>query len=148
MDRPRPKGLLTAAVTAPSWRAFGPVGEIAAEYGVTPMTDPDFELLAVNRARRVPGGAQFYALPPLTLASTRFCAGGRAATSSGSLPLKWRSAVIMAMRSVHGRCCWKGAPASAPGYLELYAQRCVQAKARAEKEVIWQLGDSPLPNSW
>ena len=31
---------------------------------------------------------------------------------------------------------------------ELYAQRCVQAKARAEKEVIWQLGDEvtgPLP---
>ncbi len=31
---------------------------------------------------------------------------------------------------------------------ELYAQRCVQAKTRAEKEVIWQLGDEvtgPLP---
>ena len=36
-------------------------------------------------------------------------------------------------------------------HLDVYkrqAQRCVQAKARAEKEVIWQLGDEvtgPLP---
>ena len=35
------------------------------EYHVVPVTDPDFELLAVNRAEGFRAGAQFYALPPL-----------------------------------------------------------------------------------
>ena len=32
---------------------------------MVPVTDPDFELLAVNRAEGFRAGAQFYALPPL-----------------------------------------------------------------------------------
>ena len=31
------------------------------------MTDPDFELLAVNRAEGFRAGAEFYCLPPLKL---------------------------------------------------------------------------------
>jgi len=86
--------LLTAAVNRTILEGFSALYEqIAAEYGVTPVTDPDFELLAVNRAEGFRAGAQFYALPPLTL-------GRYSRTSSGSLPLKWRSTVIMAMRSV------------------------------------------------
>ena len=32
-----------------------------------PVTDPDFELLAVNKAEGFRAGAQFYTLPPLEL---------------------------------------------------------------------------------
>ena len=60
--------LLTAAVNRTILEGFSALYEqIAAEYGVTPVTDPDFELLAVNRAEGFRAGAQFYALPPLTL---------------------------------------------------------------------------------
>ena len=60
--------LLTAAVNRTILEGFSVLYEqIAAEYGVTPVTDPDFELLAVNRAEGFRAGAQFYALPPLTL---------------------------------------------------------------------------------
>ena len=34
---------------------------------MVPVTDPDFELLAVNKAEGFRAGAQFYALPPLEL---------------------------------------------------------------------------------
>ena len=39
--------------------------QLVQEYHVVPVTDPDFELLAVNRAEGFRAGAQFYALPPL-----------------------------------------------------------------------------------
>ena len=59
--------LLTAAVNRTILEGFSALYEqIAAEYGVTPVTDPDFELLAVNRAADA---------GPVH----RFCAGGRAA---------------------------------------------------------------------
>ena len=59
--------LLTAAVNHTILEGFSALYEqITAEYGVTPVTDPDFELLAVNRAEGFRAGAQFYALPPLT----------------------------------------------------------------------------------
>ena len=60
--------LLTAAVNRTILEGFSALYEqIAAEYGVTPVTDPDFELLAVNRAAADAGPVH------------RFCAGGRAA---------------------------------------------------------------------
>ena len=62
------EALLTAAVNRTILEGFSALYEqITAEYGVTPVTDPDFELLAVNRAEGFRAGAQFYALPPLTL---------------------------------------------------------------------------------
>lgn len=54
--------LLTAAVNRTILEGFSALYDrIAAEYGVTPVTDPDFELLAVNRAEGFRAGAQFYA---------------------------------------------------------------------------------------
>ena len=58
--------LLTEAVNRAILAGFSALYEqIVQEYGVTPVTDPDFELLAVNRAEGFRAGAQFYALPPL-----------------------------------------------------------------------------------
>ena len=60
--------LLTAAVNRTILEGFSALYEqIAAEYGVTPVTDPDFELLAVNRAEGFRAGAQFFCVPPLEL---------------------------------------------------------------------------------
>ena len=41
--------------------------EIVEKNGLVPVTDPDFELLAVNRAEGFRAGAEFYCLPPLEL---------------------------------------------------------------------------------
>ena len=41
--------------------------EIVEKEHLVPVTDPDFELLAVNRAEGFRAGAEFYCLPPLEL---------------------------------------------------------------------------------
>lgn len=59
-------GLLTEAVNRTILDGFSALYEqLVQEYHVVPVTDPDFELLAVNRAEGFRAGAQFYALPPL-----------------------------------------------------------------------------------
>ena len=59
-------GLLTEAVNRTILGGFSALYEqLVREYHVVPVTDPDFELLAVNRAEGFRAGAQFYALPPL-----------------------------------------------------------------------------------
>ena len=141
--------LLTAAVNRTILEGFSALYEqIAAEYGVTPVTDPDFELLAVNRAEGFRAGAQFYALPPLTL-------GRYTGFVQAVEPHLIRQLTIEMEINRHHGDEERAADAAGKAALrqqvarELYAQRCVQAKARAEKEVIWQLGDEVLcPNSW
>ena len=60
--------LLTAAVNRAILSGFSPLYEqLVAQYHLVPVTDPDFELLAVNKAEGFRAGAQFYALPPLEL---------------------------------------------------------------------------------
>lgn len=140
--------LLTAAVNRTILEGFSALYEqIAAEYGVTPVTDPDFELLAVNRAEGFRAGAQFYALPPLTL-------GRYTGFVQAVEPHLIRQLTIEMEINRHHGDEERAADAAGKAALrqqvarELYAQRCVQAKARAEKEVIWQLGDEvtgPLP---
>lgn len=73
--------LLTAAVNRTILEGFSALYEqIAAEYGVTPVTDPDFELLAVNRAEGFrAGGAVLCPAAADAGPVHRFCAGGRAA---------------------------------------------------------------------
>ena len=108
--------MLTAAVNRTILEGFSALYEqIAAEYGVTPVTDPDFELLAVNRAEGFRAGAQFYALPPLTL-------GRYTGFVQAVEPHLIRQLTIeMEINRHHGdegacgRCCWKGRPASAGG---------------------------------
>ena len=60
--------LLTAAVNRAILEGFSPLfAQLMAEHGLQPVTDPDFELLAVNRAEGFRVGAQFFCLPPLEL---------------------------------------------------------------------------------
>ena len=61
-------GLLTEAVNRTILGGFSALYEqLVQEYHVVPVTDPDFELLAVNRAEGFRAGAQFFCLPPLEL---------------------------------------------------------------------------------
>ncbi len=63
--------LLTAAVNRAILEGFSPLfAQLMAEHGLQPVTDPDFELLAVNRAEGFRVGAQFFCLPPLELGNT------------------------------------------------------------------------------
>ena len=58
--------LLTAAVNRAILEGFSPLfAQLMAEHGLQPVTDPDVELLAVNRAEGFRVGAQFFCLPPL-----------------------------------------------------------------------------------
>ena len=51
---------------------------------MVPVTDPDFELLAVNRAEGFRAGAQFPALPPLEGEHTPVPCSPLSRTPSGS----------------------------------------------------------------
>ena len=60
--------LLTAAVNRTILEGFDPLyRQLVQEQKLVPVTDPDFELLAVNKAEGFRAGAQFYTLPPLEL---------------------------------------------------------------------------------
>ena len=121
--------------------------ELVENQGIVPVTDPDFQLLAVNRAEGFRAGAQFYALPPLTLGR---CTGFVQAVE----PHPIRQLTIELEINRHHGDEDRAADAEGKRTLrrqvtrEIYAQRCAQARARAEKELVWQLGDEvtgPLP---
>ena len=60
--------LLTAAVNRAILTGFSTLyQELVEKEHLVPVTDPDFELLAVNRADGFRAGAEFYCLPPLEL---------------------------------------------------------------------------------
>lgn len=134
--------LLTEAVNRAILAGFSALYEqIVQEYGVTPVTDPDFELLAVNRAEGFRAGAQFYALPPLEL--ERYTGFVQAVEPH---PIRQLTLELEINRR-HGdedRAADEAGKAELRARVgrELWAQRCAQARQRAEKELIWQLGDS------
>ena len=65
---PDEEELLTAAVNRAILTGFSPLyEELLSAHHLLPVTDPDFELLAVNRAEGFRAGAQFFCLPPLEL---------------------------------------------------------------------------------
>ena len=71
--------LLTAAVNRTILEGFDPLyRQLVQEQQLVPVTDPDFELLAVNKAEGFRAGAQFY--PATVGAGTghRLCASHRA----------------------------------------------------------------------
>lgn len=104
-----------------------------------PVTDPDFELLAVNRAEGFRAGAEFYCLPPLEL--ERY--------TGFTQPIQPRPirqvSIELEVNTRHGDED-RAADAAGKAALrqqvarELYAQRCAQAKALARQELIFQLG--------
>ena len=132
--------LLTAAVNRTILEGFSALYEqIAAEYGVTPVTDPDFELLSVNRAEGFRAGAQFFCVPPLEL-------GRYTGFVQPIQPRPLRELTIeLEINRFHGDED-RAADAAGKAALrqqvarELYAQRCAQAKALARRELIFQLG--------
>ena len=140
--------LVTAAVNRVILEQFSTVyQELVENQKLVPVTDPDFQLLAVNRAEGFRAGAQFYALPPLTLGR---CTGFVQAVE----PHPIRQLTIELEINRHYGDEDRAADAEGKRTLrrqvtrEIYAQRCAQARARAEKELVWQLGDEvtgPLP---
>ena len=140
--------LVTAAVNRVILEQFSTVyQELVENQKLVPVTDPDFQLLAVNRAEGFRAGAQFYALPPLTLGR---CTGFVQAVE----PHPIRQLTIELEINRHHGDEDRAADAEGKRTLrrqvtrEIYAQRCAQARARAEKELVWQLGGEvtgPLP---
>ena len=60
--------LMAAAVNRAILTGFSPLyAELVENRKLLPVTDPDFELLAVNRAEGFRAGAQFFCVPPLEL---------------------------------------------------------------------------------
>lgn len=140
--------LLTAAVNRTILEGFDPLyRQLVQEQQLVPVTDPDFELLAVNKAEGFRAGAQFYALPPLELGrDTGFV------QPIEPHPLR-RLTIELEINRNYGDE-ERAADAAGKAALrdrvtrELYAKRCAQAKDRAEKELVWQLGDEvtgPVP---
>ena len=133
--------LLTAAVNRTILEHVSPLYEqLVRENGLVPVTDPDFQLLAVNRAEGFRAGAQFYALPPLELGEyTGFVQQIR------PHPIRQLTIELEINRN-HGD---EERAANAEGKRllrqkvteELYAQRCRQAETVARRELIWQLGE-------
>lgn len=140
--------LLTAAVNRTILAGFSPLHEqLVREYGLVPVSDPDFQLLAVNRAEGFRAGAQFFALPPLELgAYTGFV------QAVEPHPIRQLTVELEINRN-HGDED-RAADAAGKAALrkqvtaDIYAKRCAQARDRAAKELVWQLGDrvtGPLP---
>ena len=140
--------LLTAAVNRAILTGFSTLyQELVEKEHLVPVTDPDFELLAVNRAEGFRAGAEFYCLPPLEL--ERY--------TGFTQPIQPRPirqvSIELEVNTRHGDED-RAADAAGKAALrdrvtrELYAKRCAQAKDRAEKELVWQLGDEvtgPVP---
>ena len=132
--------LLTAAVNRAILEGFSPLyAELIAEYKLVPVTDPDFELLAVNKEEGFRAGAQFFSLPPLTL-------GRDTGFTQPICPRPIRPLTVeLEINQKHGD---EDRAADAAGKQalreqvtrEIYVQRCAQAKKLAEQELIFQLG--------
>ena len=133
--------LLTAAVNRAILKGFSPLfAQLLNEYGLQPVTDPDFELLAVNRAEGFRAGAQFFCLPPLEL-------GEYTGFVQPIQPHPIRELTIALEINRNHSAEERAADEAGKQALrervtkELYAKRCQQARAVAEQNLIAQLGD-------
>lgn len=133
--------LLTAAVNRTILEGFAPLyNRLVQENELVPVTDPDFELLAVNKAEGFRAGAQFYALPPLELG----CYTGFVQPVQ---PHPLRQLTIELEINRHYGDEERAADAEGKRALrqkvtrELYTRRCQQAEEVARRELVWQLGD-------
>ena len=132
--------LMAAAVNQAILTGFSPLyAELVENHKLLPVTDPDFELLAVNRAEGFRAGAQFFCVPPLEL-------GRYTGFVQPIQPRPLRELTIeLEINRFHGDED-RAADAAGKAALrqqvarELYAQRCAQAKALARRELIFQLG--------
>ena len=142
------KDLMAAAVNRAILTGFSPLyAELVENHKLLPVTDPDFELLAVNRAEGFRAGAQFFCVPPLEL-------GRYTGFVQPIQPRPLRELTIeLEINRFHGD---EDRAADAAGKQalrervtrELYAKRCEQGKMLAERELVAQLGNEvkgPLP---
>ena len=140
--------LLTNAVNRAILEGFSPLfAQLMEEHHLTPVTDPDFELLAVNRAEGFRAGAEFFCLPPLEL-------GRYTGFVQPIQPRPIRKLTLELEINRHHGDEDRAADAAGKAALrkqvtaDIYAKRCAQARDRAAKELVWQLGDrvtGPLP---
>ena len=131
---------MTAAVNRAILTGFSPLyAQLLEDHRLVPVTDPDFELLAVNRAEGFRAGAQFFALPALELGrDTGFVQAIR------PRPIRPLTVELEINRN-HGE---EDRAADAAGKQalrqrvtqEIYTQRCRQAEQLARQELIFQLG--------
>ena len=139
-------GAVNRAILAPD--GFSTVwAEAVEKAGLEPVSDPDFQLLALNRAEGFRAEAVLFALPPLTLG--RYTGFVQAIEPR---PIR-RLAIELEINQHHGP---EERAADAAGKAELrrqvtaqlYAKRCEQARQLAQRKLIVQLGDEvrgPLP---
>ena len=134
--------LVTAAVNRVILEQFSTVyQELVENQKLVPVTDPDFQLLAVNRAEGFRAGAQFYALPPLTLGR---CTGFVQAVEPHPIRQLTIELEINRRYGAEERAADAAGKAALRGQVarKIWAQRCAQATQRARKELVWQLGDA------
>ena len=140
--------LLTAAVNRAILTGFSTLySDLLKTQHILPVTDPDFELLAVHKAEGFRAGAQFFCLPPLELGRyTGFVQPIR--------PRPIRQLNIELEINQHHGDADRAADAAGKQALraqvarEIYARRCAQARQLAERELVCQLGSEvkgPLP---
>ena len=132
--------LLTAAVNRAILSGFSALYEELVEKNhLVPVTDPDFELLAVNRAEGFRAGAEFYCLPPLEL--ERYTGFTQQITPR---PIRQLS-IELEINTKHGvedRAADEAGKKALRQRVarEIYVQRCEQAKTLARRELVYQLG--------
>ena len=132
--------LLTEAVNRAILEGFSPLfAQLMEQQHLIPVTDPDFELLAVNRAEGFRAGAEFFCLPPLELGCyTGFVQPIR------PRPIR-RLTLELEINRHHGDED-RAADAAGKAALrqrvaqEIYKTRCAQAETLAERELVYQLG--------
>lgn len=132
--------LLTAAVNRAILEGFSPLyAELMEKQHLVPVTDPDFELLAVNRAEGFRAGAEFFCLPPLELGKdTGFV------QPIEPRPIR-RLTLELEINRHHGdedRVADEAGKKALRERVarEIYKTRCAQAEKLAERELVYQLG--------
>ena len=132
--------LLTAAVNRAILEGFSPLyAELMEKQHLVPVTDPDFELLAVNRAEGFRAGAEFFCLPPLELGKdTGFV------QPIEPRPIR-RLTLELEINRHHGdedRAADEAGKKALRERVarEIYKTRCAQAEKLAERELVYQLG--------
>lgn len=132
--------LLTAAVNRAILEGFSLLyAELVEKQHLVPVTDPDFELLAVNRAEGFRAGAEFFCLPPLELGKdTGFV------QPIEPRPIR-RLTLELEINRHHGdedRAADEAGKKALRGRVarEIYKTRCAQAEKLAERELVYQLG--------
>lgn len=141
-------GVMTAAVNRAILGGLSPLYEQAVrQEKLTPITDPDLSLLAVDPQEGFRAQAEFFVLPPLEL-------GPYTGYVASVKPRPIRQVTLELEINRHHSAEDRAADAEGKAALrrrvaqEMHEQRCAQAWSRAEQELVDKLGSEvsgPLP---